>query len=132
MPLNAYLPLEQVYLFHESAETWILRRFTPQVGQAAGAERTRSNWAEKPIKVFPDRTAKDENLRLQGQMGPKRATIYLRTRLLTTDTAKPQPADVVYDPLGGAWQAVSSGEWDEARGFAIVVQWVGRRGDGNW
>lgn len=129
MPLNAYLPLEFVYQFHETAENWILRRYAAQVTQSDGAERTRPTWQELVVPVFPDRTRKQDQQQPQGQVGPQTCTVYLRTRLLTTDPSTPQPADVLFDPLGRAWQAAESGEWDEARGFATVLQRVGKRGD---
>jgi hypothetical protein len=128
MALTAYLPLESVYAFHEPAEQWIRRRFAAQVTQAAGAERTRGPWGEIRIQVFPDRSSKDTQQQDRGQTGPKQATIYTRTPIRVTDTAQPQPADLLFDPQGNAWQAISSGDWLEARGYAITVQWVGRRG----
>src|SRR5574338_296898 len=35
MPLAAYLPLENVYAFHEPAETWIWRRYAQDVEEHA-------------------------------------------------------------------------------------------------
>lgn len=133
MALTAYFPLENVYQFHESAERWILRRYFVGVGQASGAERTRPPWVERPIDVFPDRSTKrTENLEL-GQTGVQQITVYLRTRILVTDTSKPeQSGDVLFDPQGRAWQALSTGEWDEAKGYAAVIQRCGRRGEKPW
>lgn len=129
MPLNSYLPLESVYKFHEQAENWILRRYTAQVTQSDGGERTRPNWMESVVPVFVDRTAKSDLSLPQGQVGPQSCTVYLRTRVLTTDPSRPQPADVMFDPQGRAWQARGSGDWDEARGFATILDRVGKRGD---
>ena len=128
MPLFAYLPLEQVYAFHEAAESWILRRYDPEVQEAPGAERVRGAFRESVVDLFVDRSNKGDAQLVQGQTAPQTCTVYLRTRVLTTDTSVPQPADILFDPQGRAWQALSSGEWDEARGFATILQRAGSRG----
>lgn len=132
MPLLAYTPLEAVYQFHEAAERWILRRYLPQVVAQPGAERRRGGWAEMVVDVFPERrpevTLQDDG----GQRPAQRMTIYLRTQLRMTDTANPQPSDVLFAPDGSAWQVVEDGRWDESRGYAPVVQRAGRRGQRPW
>lgn len=133
MALTAYLPLEAVYQFHETADSWILRRYDPMVEEADGAERTRSTFQESIVDVFIDRSNKGDQQLVQGQTAPQTCTIYLRTRVLTTDTSVPQPADVLFEPsTGRAWQALSTGEWDEARGFAVILKRAGMRGQSPW
>lgn len=132
MPLNAYLPLEAVYLFHETAENWILRRYDPEVQEGEGAEHVRPAWSESIISVFPDRSTRRMDQQPRGQTGPQTHTIYTRTPIRVTDTSVPQPNDVLFDPQGRAWQAIESGEWNEARGFAIVLQRAGMRGQRPW
>lgn len=131
MPLVAYLPLQQVYAFHEVAETWIWRRYAATVGEGQGAERTRGDFVEAPIAIFRDRSTKGTSQRDAGQAAPQTCTVYTRTRLYTTQNAgtAPQPSDVLFDPSdGSAWQATSSGDWDEARGFAVTLTRSGLRG----
>lgn len=131
MPLVAYLPLQQVYAFHEVAETWIWRRYAATVGEGPGAERTRGDFVEAPIAIFRDRSTKGTSQRDAGQAAPQTCTVYTRTRLYTTQNAgtAPQPSDVLFDPAdGSAWQATSSGDWDEARGFAVTLTRSGLRG----
>lgn len=135
--LAAYLPLETVYAFHEPAETWILRRYAPTVQVEAGAERTRPEaWTSVPIKVFRDRSNKATANAVQGQRGPGANTVYTRTKLYTTDDQRagsPQPADVLTNPADGSmWQAVSSGDWDEARGYAVRVERCGAVAASPW
>ncbi len=131
MPLAAYAGLEAVYAFHEAAETWILRRYAAAVSVEDGAARTRSPaFASQPIALFRDRSSKATTNAATGQQGPATQTIYTRVQLLTTDdqraAASPQPADVLANPADGStWQAVSSGDWDEARGYAVRVQRCG-------
>ena len=133
MALLAYRPLENVYQFHEIAERWILRRWPAQRVIAAGGEAVRGQWSESWVDVFPDRSTKSTAITDAGQDSPQTCTVYLRTRLLTTDKAAgPQPADVLFDGQGRAWQARSQGEWDEARGFATVMQRNGSRGQPPW
>lgn len=135
MGLTAYLPLEAVYAFHEPAEQWILRRYAPDTGIAAGAERTRTTYASSVIALFRDRTAKRTGQGDPGQTGPATCTAYTRTRLYTTQDAQVsrQPADVLTDPqTGWQWQATASGDWDEARGFAVTLQRCGVVGQGPW
>jgi hypothetical protein len=132
MPLAAYHPLEAVYKFHEAAETWILRRYLPQVVAQPGAERRRGAWSERVVDVFPERRP-ESTLQLEaGQQAAQRMTIYLRTQLRMTDTADPQPSDVLFAPDGTAWQVVEDGRWDESKGYAPVVQRAGRRGQRPW
>lgn len=128
MALFAYLPLEGVYKFHEAAENWILRRYLPAVEEEDGAEITRPLYQESVIPLFVDRSTKRTDNLERGQAAPQQQTIYCRTRLLVTETASPQPADVLYDPAQRAWQVLSTGEWDEARGYTAVVQRAGNRG----
>lgn len=132
MALTAYLPLEAVYQFHETAETWILRRYPPQVQESPGAERTRGTPIELVVDLFVDRSNKGEQQLVQGETAPQTCTVYLRTQILTTDTNSPQPSDVLFDPQGRAWIAISTGDWDEARGFAAILKRAGRRGEGLW
>lgn len=130
--LTAYLPLEAVYKFHESAETWILRRYNPQAQATLGAERSRAAFVEFPVAVFPvrdpDSTANGEG----GQTNTERRTVYTRTPIRMTDTTIPQPSDVLFDPSGAAWQTFADGRWDEARGFAVALTRAGRRGHAPW
>jgi len=127
--LTAYLPLEAVYKFHEQAERWILRRYLPETAEADGAERTRPGWSESVIDVFPDRTSKATGLTDAGQISPQTATIYTRSRIVTTDSASDpvQGCDVLFDPMMRGWQATASGDWDEARGFAVKLTRRGGR-----
>ena len=132
--LTAYLPLEAVYKFHEQAERWLLRRYLPDVAEADGAERTRPGWSESIVDVFPDRSGKADRVTDAGQTSPARCTVYTRTRLLVTDSiASPvQSCDVLFDPRGAAWQATASGDWDEAKGFAVTLTKRGARGMPPW
>ncbi len=135
MGLTAYLPLEQVYAFHEVAETWVMRRYAPSTGIAAGAERTTTTFVASLIAVFRDRTSQRTGNQEQGQTGPATCTAYTRTRLLTTQDAQgsPQPADVLTDPqTGWQWQATAMGAWDEARGFAVTLTRCGTVGGPPW
>lgn len=135
MPLTAYLPLEQVYTFHESAETWIWRRYPGAVEEADGAERVRGTPTENLIAVFRDRTSKATAPRDAGQTAPQTCTVYTRTRLYTTQdsTDATHPADVLFNPTDlSAWQATASGEWDEARGYAVTLTLCGVRGQAPW
>ena len=134
MPLTAYLPLEAVYKFHEQAERWILRRYLPATAEADGAERTRPGWSESVIDVFPDRSGKSTGLTDAGQTSPQTVIIYTRSRIVTTDSASDpvQGCDVAFDPAGRAWQATASGDWDEARGFAVTLTRRGGRGLPPW
>lgn len=136
MPLTAYFPLEHVYAFHEAAETWILRRFPPAVEVADGAERVRSApWSESPIALFRDRSTKSTAQRDAGQTAPQTCTVYTRTRLRTTEDATDatHDADVLFDPVTlSAWQVTSSGDWDEARGYAVTLTRCGVRGQSPW
>lgn len=135
MGLAAYLPLELVYAFHEPAEQWILRRYAPGTGLAPGAERTTTTYASSPIAVFRDRTAKRTGNQDSGQTGPATCTVYTRTRLRTTSDVQgtPQPADLLVDPkTGNVWQATASGDWDEARGFAVTMTRQGAVGTPPW
>lgn len=135
MGLAAYLPLEQVYAFHEPAEQWILRRYAPDTGLAAGAERTTTTYVSSVIQVFRDRTSQRTGNADPGQTGPTTCTAYTRTRLLTTldGQVSRQPADVLTDPqTGWQWQATAMGAWDEARGFAVTLTRVGAVGGPPW
>lgn len=140
MPLAAYAPLVAVYQFHEVAETWILRRYLQGVVLAEGAERIRPAFSEMPIAIFRDRSTSGTNQGDAGQGAPKTCVVYTRTRLLTTDgdAGAEQAADVLFDanPLskspGAAWQATSSGDWDEARGYAVTLTQAGKRGLPPW
>lgn len=134
MPLNAYAPLEAVYAFHEKAERWILRRYLPGVVVGAGAERTRRAQTESVVDVFPERRPRRDVQQDPGQTAPQRCTVYLRTELRITDTSVTPPiaTDVLFDPRGGAWQAMEDGRWDEARGYAVVLQRAGSRGVPPW
>lgn len=135
MPLAAYLPLEQVYAFHEAAETWIWRRYVQAVDEAAGAERTRGAWVENPIAIFRDRSGKGTAQADAGQRTSATCVVYTRTRLVTTDDRPddPQAADVLFNPADlSAWQATSSGDWDEARGYAMTLTRAGVRGRQPW
>lgn len=134
---SAYLPLEMVYAFHEVAETWILRRYPASTEIADGAERTRpAGYVESLVSIFRDRSTKGTTQGDPGQRAPQTCTVYTRTRLLTTQVGQPggpQPCDVLFDPAdGSAWQATSSGDWDEARGFAVVLTRCGSRGVPPW
>lgn len=131
MPLAAYLPIEMVYAFHESAETWIWRRYTGGVVEGPGGERVRPPWVDNPIAIFRDRTAKGMQQKDAGQAAPQTCTVYTRTRLFTTQDAAQgvQACDVLFDPSdGSAWQATASGDWDEARGYAVTMTRSGTRG----
>ena len=132
--LTAYRPLEAVYKFHEQAERWILRRYLPATAEADGAERTRPAWGESVIDVFPDRSGKSTGSTNAGQTSPQTVVIYTRTRIVTTDSASDpvQGCDVAFDPAGRAWQATKSGDWDEARGFAVTMTRRGGRGLPPW
>jgi hypothetical protein len=135
MGLAAYLPLQQVYAFHEVAETWILRRYAPATAVASGAERTTTTYVASLIAVFRDRTSQRTGNADQGQTAPATCTVYTRTRLLTTQDAQgqPQPADVLTDPATGwQWQATAMGAWDEARGFVVTCTRVGVVGSPPW
>ena len=134
MPLTAYHPLEAVYAFHETAERWILRRYTQAVQVVAGSERRLTTFAEKVVDVFPERQPRRVEQTDAGQQAPQRCTIYLRTevRLPDTTTSPATATDVLFDPRGGAWQAYEDGRWDEARGFAVVLVRSGRRGVRPW
>jgi hypothetical protein len=133
MSLTAYHPLEAVYKFHEVAERWILRRYAAAVVAAPGAERRRANFAESFIDVFPERNPESSQQVDGGQQTSQQMTIYTRTRVRMTDTSQPvQPSDVLFDPEGNAWQAVQDGRWDEARGYAAVLQRAGKRGQRPW
>jgi hypothetical protein len=135
MPLTAYLPLENVYAFHEAAETWVLRRYAPSTAVAAGMERVRTAYVEQPIAVFRDRSSKATGTNTGGNTGPATCVVYTRTRLRTTEDAQTaqQPADVLTDPATRLqWQATSSGDWDEARGFAVTCTKVGAVGGPPW
>lgn len=132
MGLAAYLPLEQVYAFHEVAETWILRRYSASILNVDG-ERVRDTFAESPVPIFRDRRTKSTTNNDAGQNDPRTCTAYTRTRLVTTDEADSQPADVLFDPkTGDAWQATSAGDWDESLGFAVTLTHCGRRGQAPW
>lgn len=132
MPLNAYHPLEAVYKFHEPAETWLLRRYPPQVAARSGAERVRPAWAESTVAVFPQREPRRTVVLDAGQTAPEQRTVYLRTRLRLTDTSTGQATDVLFDPEGAAWQATEDGRWDEARGYAVILTRAGQRGVPPW
>ena len=141
MPLAAYLPLETVYAFHEVAETWILRRYMVGVNLAAGAERTRpADFSETPVAIFRDRSTSGTANRDAGQDNPQTCVVYTRARLFTTNdaTTGDQSADVLFDANpqsktpGAAWQATSSGDWDEARGYAVTLTRCGQRGQAPW
>ena len=132
MPLLAYNPLEAVYAFHEVAEKWILRRYAQQVVAQPGAERRRGVFAESFVDVFPERSPERTLQTDAGQQEAERRTVYTRTKLRMTDRTSDQPTDVLFDPEGGAWQVVEDGRWDEARGYAAVVQRAGRRGQRPW
>lgn len=132
MALTAYHPLEQVYKFHEPAERWMLRRYLAQVIATTGAERRRAGFGEQWIDVFPHREPERTTLADPGQQTVERRTIYTRTRVRMTDRTSDQPSDVLFDPEGNAWQAVEDGRWDEARGFAVVVERAGKRGVRPW
>jgi hypothetical protein len=135
VPLPAYLPLEAVYAFHEAAETWIWRRYVQQVDEAAGAERTRAAWTENPISIFRDRSTKGDRQTDAGQRTSSTCVVYTRTKLVTTDDrpSDPTSADVLFNPADlSAWQATSSGDWDEARGYAVTLTWAGVRGRQPW
>lgn len=132
MALTAYKPLAAVYDFHAKAERWILRRYAPQVVAQAGAERRRGAWGENIIDVFPDRRGRRSAQDDAGQQNPDTRTIYTRTEIRVTDATTKQATDVLFDPRGGAWQAYSDGRWDEAQGYAVVLQRAGRRGQAPW
>lgn len=123
--LAAYLPLESVYAFHEPAETWILRRYAAATAVADGAERVRPAFAASPIAFFRDRSTKGTSQGDGGQNAPQTCTVYTRTRLHVTQVGAvsgPQPADVLVNPADlSTWQATASGDWDEARGFAVTL-----------
>ena len=135
MPLTAYLPLENVYAFHEPAETWILRRYAPTAVIAAGFERVRGPYVEQPLALFRDRTGRSTGTSTGGSTAPTTCVVYTRTRLRTTEDAQTaqQPADVLTDPQTRLqWQATASGDWDEARGFAVTLTKVGAVGGPPW
>lgn len=135
MPLAAYLPLELVYAFHEPAETWIWRRYSAETVEGPGGERVRGPYSENPIALFRDRSSKGTLQRDAGQGAPQTCVVYTRTRLFTTQDAAgaTQPADVLFNPADlSAWQATSSGDWDEARGYAVTLTRVGVRGQQPW
>lgn len=138
VPLAAYLPLQAVYAFHESAETWILRRYDSGAELGDGAERTRPAWSETPIAIFRDRTASGTRNGDPGQAAPQTCTVYTRTRLLTTQDVGVQACDVLFDANpssktpGAAWQATASGDWDEALGYAVTLTRAGVRGAAPW
>jgi hypothetical protein len=130
--LTAYHPLEAVFKFHEPAETWILRRYNPQVQAVAGAERARVAFSESAVAVFPERRPSTTQNADPGQTGTEGRTIYTRTPIRMTDTTTPQPSDVLFDPSGAAWQTFADGRWDEARGYAVTLTRAGRRGQAPW
>ena len=134
--LAAYLPLELVYAFHEVAETWILRRYAPATAIADGAERTRTTYVASPIALFRDRSTKGTSQGDGGQRAPQTCTVYTRTPLRTTqetNAAGAQPADVLINPGDASvWQATTSGAWDEARGYAVVLTRCGSIGVPPW
>lgn len=132
MPLTAYHPLEQVYKFHETAERWILRRYAAEVVATTGAERRRGLADETWIDVFPERRPERTVQQDAGQATVERRTVYTRTRVRMTDRTADQPSDVLFDPEGNAWQAVEDGRWDEARGYAVVIERAGKRGVRPW
>jgi hypothetical protein len=39
---------------------------------------------------------------------------------------------VLFDPEGNTWQAVEDGRWDEALGYAAVIERAGKRGVAPW
>ena len=135
--LAAYLPLETVYQFHETAETWILRRYAPTVQVGAGAERTRpATYTATPIQLFRDRSSKSTVQAVQGQRGPDTHTVYTRTKLLVTDDQRAtgaQPADVLINPADGqVWQVIASADWEEARGYQVEIERCGSLGTPPW
>lgn len=133
MPLSAYQLLEAVYKFHEAAERWILRRYAPQVAALTGAERVRGPaWTEVVVDLFPERRPRRTGQSDSGQAAPEQRTVYLRTRLLITDTSTGQAADVLFAPDGTAWQAAEDGRWDEARGYQVALTRAGTRGRPPW
>lgn len=133
MPLTAYHPLAAVYKLHETAERWILRRYPPGTAESPGAERVRlTPPGESFVNVFPERRPQQTVQQDAGQAAPEQRTIYLRTRIRTTDTSTGQPTDVLFDPEGKAWQATQEGRWDEARGYAVVLTRAGMRGQAPW
>lgn len=132
MSLKVYHPLTAVYKFHEVAERWILRRFPPEVSARAGAERVRPAAVESVVDVFPERRPRRTVQLDAGQTAPEQRIIYLRTRLLLTDTSTGQAADVLFAPDGTAWQATEDGRWDEALGYEVTVTRAGMRGVPPW
>jgi hypothetical protein len=135
MPLTAYLPLENVYAFHEPAETWILRRYAAGTVVAAGMERVRPAYVDQPIALFRDRTGRSTGTTPGGNTAPSTCVVYTRTRLRTTEDAQAaqQAADVLTDPQTRLqWQATASGDWDEARGFAVTLTKIGAVGGPPW
>ena len=134
MALTAYLPLAAVYDFHAQAERWVLRRYLPATAEADGAERTRPGWNESVIDVFPDRSGRKTLATDAGQTSPATCTVYTRSRIVTTesDSSPVQACDVLFDPRSNAWQATASGDWDEARGFAVTLTMRGGRGLPPW
>lgn len=141
--LAAYLPLEAVYKFHEVAESWILRRYAPGVNLADGAERTRpALFSETVVQVFRDRRTASTANRDVGQQAPQTCVVYTRSRLFTTQDSEAgggvQSCDVLFDASptsktpGAAWQATSSGDWDEALGYAVTLTRAGSRGTSPW
>ena len=89
-------------------------------------------FAESFVDVFPERSPERTLQTDAGQQEAERRTVYTRTKLRMTDRTSDQPTDVLFDPEGGAWQVVEDGRWDEARGYAAVVQRAGRRGQRPW
>jgi hypothetical protein len=135
MPLTAYLPLEQVYAFHEAAETWVLRRYAAGTVIAAGMERVRPGYVDQPIALFHNRTGRSTGTSPGGNTAPSTCVVYTRTRLRTTEDAQAaqQAADVLTDPQTRLqWQATASGDWDEARGFAVTLTKIGAVGGPPW
>lgn len=135
MPLTAYAPLEQVYAFHEAAETWVLRRYAAGTAVAAGMERVRPAYVDQPIALFRDRTGRSTGTSPGGNTGPATCVVYTRTKIRTTEDAQTaqQAADVLTDPQTRLqWQATASGDWDEARGFAVTLTKIGAVGGPPW
>lgn len=128
MPLTAYLPLEQVYVFHQAAERWVLRRYAQQVAAVPGAGRRRKAYSETWVDVFPERNPKRTEQVDAGQQSPERRKVYLTTRLRLTDTTDATSSDVLFDPEGAAWTTSEDGRWDEARGYEVTLTRAGRRG----
>ena len=135
MPLTAYLPIEQAYAFHEAAETWVLRRDAAGTVVTAGMERVRPAYVDQPIALFRDRTGKSTGTSPAGNTAPSTCVVYTRTKLRTTEDAQTaqQAADVLTDPQTRLqWEATASGDWDEARGFAVTLTKIGAVGGPPW